>query len=53
MLPSIPGFGLIFAFYNSKIFSTLAQNPMYIVGIMFMGKKLLKKLQAFGEEEEL
>ena len=29
-----------------------ARNPTYIIGAMFLGKRLLAKIQELGEEEE-
>lgn len=37
----------------SKAFMYVMRNPMYIVGIIFMVKKLYKKMELGGEEDEL
>mmetsp|Transcript_15429 Transcript_15429/g.19578 ORF Transcript_15429/g.19578 Transcript_15429/m.19578 type:complete len:223 (-) Transcript_15429:56-724(-) len=35
-----------------KIFKTIISNPMYMVALIFMGKKLLKKLEELGSVED-
>jgi len=37
----------------SKVFMYFMRNPMYIVGMIFMLKKLYKKMELGGDEDEL
>jgi hypothetical protein len=37
----------------SKVFMYFMRNPMYIVGMIFMAKKLYHRYELGGEEEEL
>lgn len=37
---------------HRKIIVTLLTNPTYMIGLFYIGKKLLKKLQDIGNQED-